>query len=64
MPRRRILTLREVESRHIERVLRQLQGNRVWTAHALGISRRSLQYRLKEYALDHIPSQSEPGKER
>jgi DNA-binding NtrC family response regulator len=43
--------LKEVERETIERVLRQSQGNRRQAAAVLGISLRTLQYRLKEYGL-------------
>jgi DNA-binding NtrC family response regulator len=39
--------LREVERRHVKEMLRQVQGNKVHAAKALGISRRAL-YRLIE----------------
>jgi len=43
--------LKEVEREEIERVLRESSGNRRRTAAKLGISLRTLQYRLKEYGL-------------
>ena len=43
--------LKEREKETIGRMLRQFQGNRRQTAEALGISLRSLQYRLKEFGL-------------
>ncbi len=43
--------LREVEREAIERVLRENAGNRRKAAAELGISLRTLQYRLKEYGL-------------
>lgn len=42
-------TLEEVERDHIISTLRRLQGNRTATAQELGISRRTLQYKLTEY---------------
>jgi DNA-binding NtrC family response regulator len=46
------LPLREVERRHILRVLEATGGNRTETARRLGISVRCLQYKLKSY-LEH-----------
>jgi DNA-binding NtrC family response regulator len=43
--------LRQLEREAIERVLRESSGNRRKAAAALGISLRTLQYRLKEYGL-------------
>ena len=43
--------LREVERETIERVMRETAGNRRKAAAQLGISLRTLQYRLKEYGL-------------
>lgn len=43
------MTLEEVEREHILATLRQHQGNRTATANALGISRRTLYYKLEEY---------------
>jgi len=48
-PREGILKQQEKET--IARTLRQFQGNRRQTAEALGISQRTLQYRLKEFGL-------------
>jgi DNA-binding NtrC family response regulator len=44
------LSLDEVERRHIFRTLQMAQGNRTEAARLLGISLRSLQYKLKAYA--------------
>lgn len=41
--------LEELEKQHILSVLRKNSGNRTATAKELGISRRTLQYRLAEY---------------
>ncbi len=46
------LSLEEVEKRHIRSVLRHFEGNRTQAAHTLGISRKTLYRKLKEYALD------------
>lgn len=44
-----IPTLEDVERRHILEVLKCKNGNRTTTAQELGISRRTLQYRLQTY---------------
>jgi DNA-binding NtrC family response regulator len=43
------MTLDEVERQHILMALRRNNGNRTATAQALGISRRTLYYKLEEY---------------
>jgi two-component system response regulator RegA len=43
------MTLDEVERQHILRALQEHNGNRTATANALGISRRTLYYKLEEY---------------
>ena len=43
------MTLDEVERQHILASLRRNNGNRTATAHELGISRRTLYYKLEEY---------------
>ena len=45
--------LKEVERRTILAVLQQVGGNRREAAKRLGISLRTLQYRLKEYSLSN-----------
>lgn len=45
------LTLAEVEQRHIEQTLRHVTANREEAARLLGISRRTLQYKLKRYGI-------------
>ena len=45
------MTLAEAEKRLIQQTLTQLTSNRTEAARLLGISRRSLQYKLKEYGL-------------
>jgi len=53
------LPLHEVERRHILGTLRKLYGNRTEAARLLGISRRCLHYKLKEYRDDEpvvVPS--------
>jgi DNA-binding NtrC family response regulator len=42
-------TLQDVEREHIISALRRNEGNRTATAQELGISRRTLQYKLSEY---------------
>ncbi|MCL5271321.1 MAG: sigma 54-interacting transcriptional regulator, partial [bacterium] len=46
-----LLDLQEIERRTIERALGQFGGNRSAAAEALGISRRTLQRKLKEYQM-------------
>jgi Bacterial regulatory protein, Fis family len=48
-PDAEVLTLREVERRHILYVLGRARGNRTQAARLLGMSLRGLQYRLKAY---------------
>jgi DNA-binding NtrC family response regulator len=43
------MTLEEVERQHILAALRENNGNRTATAQQLGISRRTLYYKLEEY---------------
>jgi two-component system response regulator FlrC len=43
------VTLDEVERQHILATLRRNSGNRTATAQELGISRRTLYYKLEEY---------------
>jgi len=45
-------TMREVERDTIIKTLRQTDGNRTHAAKILGISRRTLQNKIKEYAID------------
>jgi DNA-binding NtrC family response regulator len=45
-------SLAEVEREHIERVLREMEGNITRAAAALGIDRRTLQRKLRSYDLD------------
>jgi len=46
------VNLAEVEREHIERVLRDMEGNITRAAAALGIDRRTLQRKLRSYNLD------------
>ena len=46
------VSLAEVEREHIERVLRDMEGNITKAAAALGIDRRTLQRKLRSYDLD------------
>jgi transcriptional regulator with PAS, ATPase and Fis domain len=45
------MSLAEVEKLHIRQTLTQVTDNREQAARALGISRRALQYKLKQYGL-------------
>ena len=44
--------IKEAEQRVIGEVLQRNRGNKAKTAQELGISRRSLQYKIQEYQLD------------
>lgn len=46
-----LLTLREIEKRHVRRVMRHAQENRSRAADILGVSRKTLYRKLKEYGL-------------
>jgi len=46
------ISLDEMEKRHIRSVLQHFEGNRTQTAQTLGISRKTLYRKLKEYRLD------------
>jgi DNA-binding NtrC family response regulator len=48
-PQEEVQTLEDVEREHIISALRRNHGNRTATALELGISRRTLQYKLSEY---------------
>ena len=48
-PQEEVQTLEDVEREHIISALRRNDGNRTATALELGISRRTLQYKLSEY---------------
>jgi DNA-binding protein Fis len=52
---RPVLPLAEVERDMIENALRHFGGNRTRAAAALGISRRTLQIKLKRYASADAP---------
>jgi DNA-binding NtrC family response regulator len=49
-----VLTLEEVERRHIERTLHLTGGNRTLAADKLGISRATLHAKIKEYGLQDV----------
>jgi DNA-binding NtrC family response regulator len=49
-----VLTLEEVERRHIERTLHLTGGNRTLAAEKLGISRATLHTKIKEYGLQEV----------
>ncbi|MFH0821596.1 MAG: sigma-54 dependent transcriptional regulator [Pseudomonadota bacterium] len=55
------MTLKEMERELIIRTLEENDGNRTKTSRLLGITRRTLQHKLKEYGLDQ--SQGDPGDE-
>ena len=46
------MTLKEMEQQLILSTLKQFEGNRTKTAEMLGISRRSLQMKLKELGMN------------
>jgi ActR/RegA family two-component response regulator len=45
-------SLADVEREHIERVLREMEGNITRAAAALGIDRRTLQRKLRSYGIE------------
>lgn len=49
----RPVLFKDIERRSIEEALAQNEGNRTRTARQLGISLRTLQYRLREYGITH-----------
>jgi DNA-binding NtrC family response regulator len=49
-----VLTLEEVERRHIERTLYLTEGNRTLSAEKLGISRATLHEKIKKYGLKEV----------
>ncbi|HEV2733376.1 MAG TPA: sigma-54 dependent transcriptional regulator [Longimicrobiaceae bacterium] len=49
-----IMTLEEMERRHIERALVMLDGNRTHAAEAMGISRATLHNKIRLYALEAV----------
>ncbi len=51
MPDRTLLSLEELEREHIQKVLTSVQGNRSQAARILGISRSTLQDKIKKYRL-------------
>jgi two-component system response regulator HydG len=59
-----LLSLAEVESRHIFRVLAHTGGNKQAAARVLGIDRTTLQRKLERYNLEKGESNSVAGKER
>jgi DNA-binding NtrC family response regulator len=52
LPKSSPISLEDVEKRHIGAVLRQNNGNRRKTAEDLGISLRTLYYKIKQYDLE------------
>ncbi len=53
-------SLRAMERKHVEDVLKQMKGNKVHTARMLGISRRALYRLLEKYGLAHPSELEEP----
>jgi transcriptional regulator with PAS, ATPase and Fis domain len=53
-----VLTLQEVERRHIERTLFTLGGNRTLAAEKLGISRATLHAKIKEHGFQDVGRES------
>jgi DNA-binding NtrC family response regulator len=49
-----IMTLEEMERRHIERTLLMLDGNRTHAAEAMGISRATLHNKIRLYSLEAV----------
>ena len=47
-----VMTLEELERRHIERVLDRLGGNQTAAAKVLGIGRKTLHRKIQEYGLE------------
>jgi DNA-binding protein Fis len=45
------LTLASAEKRHVEKVLKALNGNKRQTAMALGVTRPTLDRKIKDYGL-------------
>jgi len=48
----RLLSLQELEKKHIKRVLAEVDGNRSQASSILGVSRKTLYRKLQEYGLD------------
>jgi two-component system response regulator HydG len=47
------MTIREMERELIMKTLDENDGNRTHSSRILGITRRTLQHKLKEYGIDH-----------
>ena len=45
------LSLREIERDHIERVLKQVNGNKSAAAKTLGVSRATLRNKMRDYGI-------------
>jgi two-component system response regulator HydG len=52
------MTIREMEKELILKTLKDNDGNRTRSARVLGITRRTLQHKLQEYAIDQHPGDS------
>jgi DNA-binding NtrC family response regulator len=63
-PDEELLSLAEVEGRHIFRVLARTGGNKQAAARVLGIDRTTLQRKIERYSLDQNGSESAASKER
>ncbi len=59
-----IPSLREVERRHLARVLAHARGHRAQAAELLGISERNLYRKIQEYQLDEPPGGADPAGRR
>ncbi|MCI0340248.1 MAG: sigma 54-interacting transcriptional regulator [Planctomycetales bacterium] len=55
-----VLTLREMEKRHIEAVLRATRGNKAHASRLLDISRPTLDRKIGEYGIQ-VPKKEDPG---
>jgi two-component system, NtrC family, response regulator AtoC len=56
-----LISLKELERQHILEVLRSLGGNKALTARHLGLDRKTLYRKLKEYAIQSPGGASEPA---
>lgn len=56
-----VLSLAEIEKRHIRRVMNASRGNKTQAARILGITRLTLRTRIAEYGWDEFLDKSEPA---